>query len=87
TFNISTTAALIAAGAGAKVAKHGNRAASSRSGSADLLEALGVPLELAPDSTARLVREVGFGFFFAPRYHPAFRFAVPVRRSLGVPTA
>jgi anthranilate phosphoribosyltransferase len=87
TFNISTTAALIAAGAGAKVAKHGNRAASSSSGSADLLEVLGVPLELSPDATARLVREAGFGFFFAPRYHPAFRFAVPVRRSLGVPTA
>jgi anthranilate phosphoribosyltransferase len=87
TFNISTTAALIAAGAGAKVAKHGNRAASSRSGSADLLETLGVPIELAPESTVRLVRETGFGFFFAPRYHPAFRFAVPVRRSLGVPTA
>ena len=86
TFNISTTAALIAAGAGAKVAKHGNRAASSRSGSADLLEELGVPIELSAASTIRLVREVGFGFFFAPRYHPAFRFAVPVRRALGVPT-
>ncbi len=86
TFNISTTAALIAAGAGAKVAKHGNRAASSRSGSADLLEALGVPIELPPDATVRLVREAGFGFFFAPRYHPAMRFAAPVRGELGVPT-
>jgi anthranilate phosphoribosyltransferase len=86
TFNISTTAAFIAAGAGAKVAKHGNRAASSRSGSADLLEALGVPLELPPEATVRLVREVGFGFFFAPRYHPAMRFAAPVRGELGVPT-
>ena len=86
TFNISTTAAIIAAGAGAKVAKHGNRAASSRSGSADLLEALGVPIDLPPEATARLVREAGFGFFFAPRYHPAFRHAVGVRRELGVPT-
>jgi len=86
TFNISTTAALIAAGAGAKVAKHGNRAASSRSGSADVLEALGVQIELPPDTTVRMVREAGFGFFFAPRYHPAMRHAVPVRRELGVPT-
>lgn len=86
TFNISTTAAFIAAGAGAKVAKHGNRAASSRTGSADLLEALGFDLELAPDATARMVREVGFGFFFAPRYHPAMRFAGPVRSQLGVRT-
>ena len=86
TFNISTTAAIIAAGAGAKVAKHGNRAASSKTGSADLLEALGVPVELEPDDTVRLVRETGFGFFFAPRYHPAMRFAGPVRAQLGVPT-
>ncbi|MEE9298436.1 MAG: anthranilate phosphoribosyltransferase [Acidimicrobiia bacterium] len=86
TFNISTTAAFIAAGAGAKVAKHGNRAASSRTGSADLLEELGVPIELAPAAVARMVREAGFGFFFAPRFHPAMRFAAPVRRDLGVPT-
>jgi len=86
TFNISTTAAFIAAGAGARVAKHGNRAASSRAGSADVLEALGVPIELPPEATARLVRESGFGFFFAPRYHPAMRFAGPVRSQLGVPT-
>lgn len=86
TFNVSTTAAFIAAGAGAKVAKHGNRAASSRAGSADVLEALGVPMDLEPDETARSVREAGFGFFFAPRYHPAMRHAAPVRRSLGVPT-
>jgi len=86
TFNISTTAALIAAGAGAKVAKHGNRAASSRAGSADVLEALGVPIDLDPDDTARLVRETGFGFFFAPRFHPAMRHAGPVRSQLGVPT-
>jgi anthranilate phosphoribosyltransferase len=86
TFNISTTAALIAAGAGAKVAKHGNRAASSRAGSADVLEALGVPIDLDPEATARLVRETGFGFFYAPRFHPAMRHAGPVRSQLGVPT-
>ncbi|NQV05429.1 anthranilate phosphoribosyltransferase [bacterium] len=86
TFNISTTAAFIAAGAGARVAKHGNRAASSQAGSADVLEALGVRIDLEPDATARLVREAGFGFFFAPRYHPAMRHAVPIRKSLGVPT-
>ena len=86
TFNISTTAALIAAGAGARVAKHGNRAASSRCGSADVLEGLGMVIDLEPDAMARLVIEEGFGFFFAPRYHPSFRFAVPVRKALGIPT-
>lgn len=86
TFNISTTAAFIAAGAGAKVAKHGNRAASSKTGSADLLEALGFDLDLEPDATVRMIREVGFGFFYAPRYHPAMRFAGPVRKQLGVRT-
>ncbi len=86
TFNISTTAALIAAGAGAKVAKHGNRAASSQSGSADVLEALGLELDLPPEATAAMVRDLGFGFFFAPRYHPAMRHAGPVRKELGVPT-
>ncbi len=86
TFNISTTAALIAAGAGAKVAKHGNRAASSRTGSADLLEALGLDLGLAPEATVRMIEEAGFGFFFARTYHPAMRHAGPVRAELGVPT-
>jgi anthranilate phosphoribosyltransferase len=86
TFNISTTAALIAAGAGAKVAKHGNRAVSSQTGSADVLEELGVPIDLPPDRAAAAVREVGFGFFYAPHFHPAMRFAGPVRRELGVPT-
>ena len=86
TFNISTTAALIAAGAGAKVAKHGNRAASSQTGSADVLEALGFQIDLDPESTARMVRETGFGFFFAPLYHPAMRYAGPVRAELGVRT-
>jgi anthranilate phosphoribosyltransferase len=85
-FNISTTAAFIAAGAGAKVAKHGNRAASSRTGSADVLEELGLSLDLEPEQVASMVRETGFGFFFAPRYHPAMRFAGPVRKELGIPT-
>lgn len=86
TFNISTTAALIAAGAGAVVAKHGNRAASSRCGSADVLEGLGMNIDLEPDAMATLVTEERFGFFFAPLYHPAMRHAVPVRRALGIPT-
>ncbi len=86
TFNISTTAALITAGAGAKVAKHGNRAASSTTGSADLLAGLGFDLELAPEATRQMIRETGFGFLFAPRYHPAMRFVAPVRKDLGVRT-
>lgn len=86
TFNISTCAAIVAAAAGAHVIKHGNRSASSKCGSADLLEALGVPLELPPQAARTVLEEVGITFLFAPSYHPAMRFAGPVRRSLGVHT-
>ena len=87
TINVSTIAALVVAGAGGRVCKHGNRAASSASGSADVLEALGVVIDLGPDGVARCVEEAGIGFCFAPRFHPAMRHAVPTRRELGVPTA
>jgi anthranilate phosphoribosyltransferase len=86
TVNISTLAALVAAGAGVRVAKHGNRAASSACGSADVLEAFGVVIDLGPDGVARCVEEAGIGFCFAPKYHPALRFAGPARRELGTPT-
>jgi anthranilate phosphoribosyltransferase len=86
TINISTTAALIAASAGSRVVKHGNRAASSKSGSADLLEALGVAIGLDGLGVARTVDELGIGFCFAPVFHPAMRFAAPARKELGVPT-
>src|SRR5882724_7184316 len=86
TVNVSTMAALVAAGAGARVVKHGNRAASSQCGSADVLEALGVPIELGPAGVERCVAEVGIGFCLAQKYHPALRFMGPARRELGVPT-
>lgn len=87
TFNISTVAAVVAAAAGARVAKHGNRAASSQAGSADLLEAWGVAIDLDGASVARCIEEVGIGFCFAPRFHPAMRHVMPARKALGVPTA
>jgi anthranilate phosphoribosyltransferase len=87
TVNISTTAAVVVAGAGRRVVKHGNRAASSASGAADVLEALGVRLDLSPERVAALAEEVGITFCFAQRFHPAFRHAAVARRELGVPTA
>jgi anthranilate phosphoribosyltransferase len=86
TFNISTTAAFVVAGAGLKVAKHGNRSVSSQSGSADVLETLGVNLDLTEDQVARSIDEVGIGFLFAPKFHPAMRYAIGPRRELGVRT-
>jgi anthranilate phosphoribosyltransferase len=86
TFNISTTAAFVAAAAGAKVAKHGGRSVSSQSGSADVLEALGVNLNLTPAKVADSIRKVGVGFMFAPNHHPAMKYAAPVRKELGMRT-
>ena len=86
TFNISTVAAFVAAGAGCRVAKHGNRAVSSRCGSADLLEHLGVPLNMTPEQAARSIRQVGIGFLFAPCFHPSLKHAAAVRREIGVRT-
>ncbi|MGC3861365.1 anthranilate phosphoribosyltransferase [Micromonospora chersina] len=87
TVNISTMAALVVAGAGVRVVKHGNRAASSSCGTADVLEYLGVPLDLDPEQVARCVTEAGIGFCFAARFHPGMRHTGPVRREIGVPTA
>ncbi|MGH9222833.1 MAG: anthranilate phosphoribosyltransferase, partial [Acidimicrobiales bacterium] len=86
TINVSTLAAMIVAGAGAPVCKHGNRSASSACGSADVLEALGVSIDLGPSGVAACVQEAGMGFCFAPRFHAALRHAGPTRRELGVPT-
>jgi anthranilate phosphoribosyltransferase len=87
TINVSTLSALVVAGAGGRVCKHGNRAASSATGSADLLEALGVRIDCGPDEVARCVADAGIGFCFAPRFHPAMRHAGPPRRELGIATA
>jgi anthranilate phosphoribosyltransferase len=86
TFNISTGAALVAAGAGATVAKHGNRSYTSRCGSADVFEALGVRIDLDASAVTRVLREAGIAFLFAPNFHPAMRHVAPVRKELGVPT-
>ena len=84
--NVSTMAAIVTAGAGVPVCKHGARAASSKCGTVDVLEALGVAVDLPPDSVARCIDEAGMGFCLAPSYHPAFRFAAPSRREIGIPT-
>jgi anthranilate phosphoribosyltransferase len=86
TFNISTAAMFVAAAAGAKIAKHGNRSVSSKSGSADILESLGVKLTLTPEQVAECIAEVGAGFMFAPNHHPAMKNVVPIRKDLGVRT-
>ena len=86
TFNVSTLSAIVAASAGVKVAKHGGRSVSSKCGSADVLEALGVNVNLTPEKVASLVNDIGIAFMFAPNFHPAMRYAAPVRKKLGVRT-
>src|SRR5439155_16125163 len=86
TFNISTCSMFVAAAAGARVSKHGNRGVSSKSGSADVLETLGVPLGLTPQAIARCIADTGIGFMFAPNHHPAMKNVAPVRKELGVRT-
>ena len=86
TFNISTASMFVASAAGAKIAKHGNRSVSSKSGSADVLEALGVKLNLSPSAVSQCIQEIGIGFMFAPNHHPAMKNVVPVRKDLGVRT-
>ncbi|HSH97227.1 MAG: anthranilate phosphoribosyltransferase [Methylophilaceae bacterium] len=85
-FNVSTCCAFVATGAGARIAKHGNRAASSKTGSADVLEALGVNIQLTPEQVAKCIDEIGIGFMFAPNHHSAMKYAGPVRKELGVRT-
>jgi anthranilate phosphoribosyltransferase len=87
TFNVSTAAAFVVAGAGAKVAKHGNRAMSSACGSADVLEALGAKIDLNPDQVGQCLREAGIGFMFAQVFHPAMKYVAPARREIGIRTA
>jgi anthranilate phosphoribosyltransferase len=86
TFNVSTGAGIVAAAAGAVIAKHGNRSATSRCGSADVLEALGARIDLGPEALAHCIRDCGFGFMFAPAYHPAMKYVAPVRREIGIRT-
>jgi anthranilate phosphoribosyltransferase len=87
TFNISTVSALVCAGAGISIAKHGNRSVSSRCGSADLLEALGAKIDIHPKKTEEAINTIGFGFLFAPIFHPAMKFAAPIRKEIGIRTA
>jgi anthranilate phosphoribosyltransferase len=86
TFNVSTAAGIVAAAAGAVIAKHGNRSATSRCGSADVLEALGARIDLGPEALAHCIHSCGFGFMFAPAYHPAMKYVAPVRREIGIRT-